>query len=84
MNIAKKYGIRIIGPNCIGIFNGETRIDTFFHPRERMVRHQLGPVSFITQSGTFGCTMLEWLAESEIGLANSLVMGMDSMLMKRI
>ena len=65
---AKKYGIRIIGPNCIGIFDSETKIDTFFQSHERMLRPPPGPVSFITQSGTFGCTMLEWAAESKLGI----------------
>jgi len=66
---AKKYGIRIIGPNCIGIFDSETKIDTFFQSHERMIRPPPGPVSFLTQSGTFGCTMLEWAAESGLGIS---------------
>jgi len=66
---ARRYGMRIIGPNCIGIFDGETRIDTFFQSRERMLRPPKGPISFMTQSGTFGCTMLEWAAESGIGMS---------------
>ncbi len=66
---ARKYGIRIIGPNCIGIFSSEANIDTFFQSHEKMIRPQSGPISFITQSGTFGCTMLEWAAESKIGIS---------------
>jgi acetyl coenzyme A synthetase (ADP forming)-like protein len=69
VEIAHKYGIRIIGPNCIGIFSSETNIDTFFQSNERMIRPPRGPISFITQSGTFGCTMLEWAAESKIGMS---------------
>jgi 3-hydroxypropionyl-CoA synthetase (ADP-forming) len=66
---AKKYGIRIIGPNCIGVFDGKTRFDTFFQPRNRMLRPKFGPLAFITQSGTFGCTILEAAAESPIGVS---------------
>ena len=69
VRIAKRYGMRIIGPNCIGIFDGETRIDTFFQSRERMLRPPKGPISFMTQSGTFGCAMLEWAAESGLGIS---------------
>jgi 3-hydroxypropionyl-CoA synthetase (ADP-forming) len=72
---AKKYGIRIIGPNCIGIFNSETKIDTFFQSHERMLRPPPGPISFITQSGTFGCTMLEWAAESGLGISRFISYG---------
>jgi len=62
VQVAKSYGIRVIGPNCIGVFDGETRLDTFFQSHERMVRPPLGPIAFITQSGTFGVAMLEWAA----------------------
>ncbi|MBS7643920.1 CoA-binding protein [Candidatus Bathyarchaeota archaeon] len=69
VEIAKKYGIRIIGPNCIGVFNSKNRLDTFFQSHERMTRPPLGPIAFLTQSGTFGCTMLEWAAESGVGIS---------------
>ena len=38
LKTARKFEMRIIGPNCIGIFDGDTRIDTFFQSRERMLR----------------------------------------------
>ena len=69
VRIARRYGMRIIGPNCIGVFDGETRIDTFFQSRERMLRPPKGPIAFMTQSGTFGCTMLEWVAEAGLGIS---------------
>jgi len=69
VRIARRYGMRIIGPNCIGVFDGETRLDTFFQARERMLRPPKGPIAFMTQSGTFGCTMLEWAAEAGLGIS---------------
>lgn len=66
---AKKYGVRIIGPNCIGILNGKTKLDTFFQARENMLRPKEGNISFSTQSGTFGCSFLEWAALEEIGIS---------------
>jgi 3-hydroxypropionyl-CoA synthetase (ADP-forming) len=66
---AKKYGIRIIGPNCIGVFEGYSRLDTFFQSHERMLRPKPGSVAFVTQSGTFGTTILEWAAEENIGIS---------------
>ncbi|MEM2915283.1 MAG: CoA-binding protein, partial [Candidatus Bathyarchaeia archaeon] len=68
LNIAKRYGIRIIGPNCIGVFDGETQFDTFFYPHEKMKRPKEGKISFITQSGTFGVTFLEWASDSSLGI----------------
>ena len=69
VEIARSYGMRVIGPNCIGIFDSRTRLDTFFQSRERMVRPPPGPIAFLTQSGTFGCTLLEWAAEDGIGIS---------------
>ncbi|MBS7626823.1 CoA-binding protein, partial [Candidatus Bathyarchaeota archaeon] len=51
VSTAQKYGMRIIGPNCIGVFDSTTRLDTFFYPHDRMVRPPPGGVSFVTQSG---------------------------------
>ncbi|MHB8276299.1 MAG: acetate--CoA ligase family protein [Candidatus Humimicrobiaceae bacterium] len=59
--IAKEYGIRIIGCNCIGVFDGYTRIDTLFQPYDLMPRPPAGNISFITQSGTVGIAYLEQL-----------------------
>jgi 3-hydroxypropionyl-CoA synthetase (ADP-forming) len=69
VDVARKYGIRIIGPNCIGVLDGHTRLDTFFQAHERMSRPNAGSVAFITQSGTFGNTILEWAGEKGIGIS---------------
>ena len=51
--------MRIIGPNCIGVFDGASRLDTFFQVHERMVRPPSGKVAMTTQSGTVGAAFLE-------------------------
>ncbi|MGB7295088.1 MAG: acetate--CoA ligase family protein [Candidatus Aminicenantales bacterium] len=56
---AQRLGIRVVGPNCIGVFDGISRLDTFFQIRERMLRPPSGKVAMITQSGTVGCSFLE-------------------------
>jgi 3-hydroxypropionyl-CoA synthetase (ADP-forming) len=66
---ARRYGIRIIGPNCIGVLNGHSKLDTFFQSHERMLRPKSGATAFITQSGTFGATILEWAAEESVGIS---------------
>ncbi len=57
--IARELDIRVIGPNCIGMFDGASRFDSFFHHQDRLFRPPFGPLSFITQSGTWGCAFLE-------------------------
>jgi len=64
---AKSYGIRIIGPNCIGVFNGKSGFNTFF--QRHMQLPEKGNVAILTQSGTFGIGLLEKLAEENIGVA---------------
>lgn len=56
---ASGLGVRVIGPNCIGVFDGKSRLDTFFQVRARMLRPPAGKVAMITQSGTVGCAFLE-------------------------
>ncbi len=57
--LAAKHKIRIIGPNCIGMFNAANRLDCAFQGQERMVRAKLGVVAFLSQSGTMGISFLE-------------------------
>ena len=57
--LARELEIRVIGPNCLGVFDGPSRLDTFFQPRSRMTRPPAGPVAMLTQSGTVGISFLE-------------------------
>jgi 3-hydroxypropionyl-CoA synthetase (ADP-forming) len=57
--ISEKHEIRIIGPNCIGMFNAANRLDCAFQGQARMVRAKLGPVALLSQSGTMGISFLE-------------------------
>ncbi len=57
--LAREHDVRVVGPNCIGVFDGQTRLDTFFQVQERMLRPQAGPVAVLTQSGTIGAAFLE-------------------------
>jgi len=58
-DLSLKHKIRVIGPNCIGMFNAANRLDCAFQGQERMVRSKLGNVAFFSQSGTMGISMLE-------------------------
>ncbi len=57
--LSEKHRIRIIGPNCIGMFNAANRLDCAFQGQKRMVRARLGPVALLSQSGTMGISFLE-------------------------
>lgn len=57
--LSAKHSIRIIGPNCIGMFNAANRLDCAFQGQARMVRAKLGDVALLSQSGTMGISFLE-------------------------
>ena len=58
-DISSELKVRIIGPNCIGMFNGENRLDCAFQGHERMIRPRNGHVAFLSQSGTVGIAFME-------------------------
>jgi len=67
--IAARAGIRIIGPNCMGIFDTASKLDTFFIPEDRIQRPGKGGLSIISQSGSFAVTAMDELAADGIGVA---------------
>jgi 3-hydroxypropionyl-CoA synthetase (ADP-forming) len=55
--------VRVVGPNCIGVLDGYTCLDTFFQIQQRMLRPKPGRVAMITQSGAVGIPFVEYAAE---------------------
>ena len=66
---ARRFGTRIIGPNCVGIFNPRNKIDTFFQPHYAMARPKPGNIAVLSQSGTYGLTILEWCFDADLGVS---------------
>ena len=67
--IASDAGIRIMGPNCLGIFDNISKLDTFFILRERIKRPPVGGLSILSQSGSFAGTIIDTLAAEGLGVA---------------
>jgi acetyl coenzyme A synthetase (ADP forming)-like protein len=67
--------LRIVGPNCIGVYDPVNHVDTLFLPRYRLRRPKRGPIAFISQSGAFGSAVLDWAASQEIGLSKFISIG---------
>jgi acyl-CoA synthetase (NDP forming) len=56
---ARDAGVRLMGPNCIGIIDTETHVDTtFLHG----VVHRPGPIAFVSQSGAVGAWFAQMLS----------------------
>lgn len=67
--------LRIIGPNCIGVYDPSSHVDTLFLPTYRLRRPKLGAIAFITQSGAFGSAVLDWASSQDIGISKFISIG---------
>ncbi|MDA8168475.1 MAG: CoA-binding protein [Nitrospiraceae bacterium] len=64
---ASQGGIRVVGPNCMGIFNTCSGLDTLILPPERLRRPACGNVAVTTQSGAVMSSVFESMVEGGIG-----------------
>lgn len=62
--ISLKYGIKVIGPNTLGMINTEGCLDASFYP----LRLPGGCVSFITQSGGIGLNIIQKSVDEGVGI----------------
>jgi acetyl coenzyme A synthetase (ADP forming)-like protein len=61
-DILKKYNMRAIGVNCLGVYDPYSDVDTFFLPRYKLGRPGKGEVAFISQSGATGSVVMDWMS----------------------
>jgi acetate---CoA ligase (ADP-forming) len=69
VRIANKYSIPVIGPNCLGVMDPRSRIDTLFLPTYKLDKPKIGGVSFAAQSGAVGSSILDIINNEGFGLA---------------
>jgi len=64
---AAKHGMRLVGPNCMGVLNTAPGVsmNATFAP----TMPPAGPVAFMSQSGAMGVTILDYAAEYGIGIS---------------
>ncbi|HSM50904.1 MAG TPA: acetate--CoA ligase family protein [Thermoanaerobaculia bacterium] len=69
----REAGIRMVGPNCMGVFNtaGDTRLDATFSPTPPLP----GSIGFVSQSGALGVAVLNLAAGLGLGLTQFASMG---------
>jgi len=83
--VAKKHGIRVLGPNCLGVFYAKTGVDSVFLPEFKTLstgkeviatpRPISGNIAMITQSGAFGSAALDYLAGRQMGVSKFVSFG---------
>ncbi|HEX6598418.1 MAG TPA: acetate--CoA ligase family protein [Gemmatimonadaceae bacterium] len=73
MEIVRRHGMRLVGPNCMGMINTDPAISmnaTFASPMP-----PLGRAGFVSQSGALGVSVLDYATEFGIGIAQFVSMG---------
>jgi len=71
---ARKYGMRVLGPNIFGIYSAKACLNATFGPKDIMP----GQVAIITQSGAIGVAMIGKTAAENIGLSAIVSVGNKS------
>jgi len=71
LELARKYNIRIIGPNCLGIMFPYRMINTTFDP----ISPKPGKLAFISQSGAVITTIVDWSIPEDIGFSAVISVG---------
>ena len=71
IGIARKYGIRIMGPNCMGTIRPSSMLNTSLIPRIP----RSGYVAFLSQSGALGAGLLDWAVRRNMGFSAFMSMG---------
>ncbi len=69
--IAQRYGMRVLGPNCLGLVNTHHRMNATFAqegPRE-------GNIAISSQSGAICVVVLDWAANINIGFSKFISVG---------
>jgi acetate---CoA ligase (ADP-forming) len=73
--IAQKYEMAMVGPNCLGVMDPRSRVDTLFLPTYKISQPKAGGVSFVAQSGAVGSTVLDLIAGEGFGLSKFISYG---------
>jgi acetyltransferase len=64
-NIAKKYNIRILGPNCLGYICPTQKLNVSFAGNTA----KKGNIAFISQSGALCTSILDWANKNNVGFS---------------
>jgi len=68
---AQEYGMRLIGPNCIGTIDTHTPVNTTFvvgMPRS-------GDIGFVSQSGALVAAVIDWARGAGVGFSRMVSLG---------
>ena len=65
LGYARKYNMRIIGPNCLGFIKPSIKLNASFANKMALP----GKIAFISQSGALCTAILDWSVEKNVGFS---------------
>jgi acetate---CoA ligase (ADP-forming) len=71
VQICRAGGVRMVGPNCLGVLNTDHHLNATFAPSVPPP----GNISVISQSGALCVAILDWAAEQKLGLGKVISIG---------
>ncbi len=69
--IASRYGMRIIGPNCLGLIDTLCSLNATFSPS----MPKRGDIAIMSQSGALLVAILDWAVAQEVGFSRVVSLG---------
>ncbi len=67
VSLARRYGMRVVGPNCLGVLNTDPEVR--LHASHTPARPEPGPVGLLSQSGSLGTAILEQAGTVGLGIS---------------
>ncbi len=74
IELSQRTGVRVVGPNCVGLANTSSSAGLNFMPDYAGMGHRRGPIGIVSQSGALGYTVLQGM-ERGIGFSHYLAAG---------
>ena len=73
-SIAQTYGIRVIGPNCLGVANLHTRLNS----TPLAMNQKPGAIGLVSQSGSFITQMFDYLGNLGLAFSSAVSVGNEA------
>ncbi len=75
---ARKHGVRVIGPNCLGAMNLNTGVRAGFGGTMALNTLKTGPIALVTQSGGFGFGIAAISSYYNVGMSHVVSTGNEA------
>ncbi|PKO91118.1 MAG: GNAT family N-acetyltransferase [Betaproteobacteria bacterium HGW-Betaproteobacteria-1] len=71
LETAQHYGVRLIGPNCLGVMRPDIGLNATFNKGSANV----GNLAFVSQSGALCTAILDWAQTNDVGFSSVVSLG---------